>query len=278
MARKGTRKQRKFDATSIPVLSPRTMQKGKRKRSGRKTTRRRKRDSFLSKILGSWRFSHYVALLLILGGMAALGYLLTDPSFHAAPPSVSGNSYLSAEQILQQAHLEGQNIYTIDPTDISRRLITFVPQIKRAKVSLGLPDQVAIQIEERQPVLMYSHDNQMFWADNEGHLFPIQASLIELPILVDEDGSASPDGKHLDPAIWNAIQEITLSIPEMKEFHYRDVYGLFFVSPEGWRVYLGDSENLQNKLAAWQALRQQLVQENRPIKTVDLRYDRVYIQ
>ncbi len=279
MARKGTRKRKKFDATSIPVLSPGTMAKGKRKRhSGRKTTRRRKQNSILGKRLSAWRFSHYFALLLIVGGVAALGYLLTDASFRAAPPSISGNNYLSTEQILQQAHLEGQNIYTIDPAAISRRLITFVPQIREAKVRLGLPDRVTIQIEERQPVLLYSHDNQMFWADAQGYLFPIQESLIDLPILVDEDGMASPDGKHLDPAIWTAIQEISVTIPEMREFHYRDVYGLFFISPEGWRVYLGDSQNLQTKLAMWQTVRQQLMQENRSIKSVDLRYDRVYIQ
>jgi len=64
----------------------------------------------------------------------------------------------------------------------------------------------------------------------------------------------------------------------MNEFHYRDIYGLSFISPEGWRVYLGDGENMQNKLAMWQTLRQQILQENRTVKVIDLRYDRAYIQ
>ena len=255
------------------------MAKGKSRRSGRRpTTRSRRKNTLLNKLIRAWDFSHYVALVLVLIGIVGLGYLFTDASFRAMPPRIEGANYLKAEQISQQAHISGKNIYTIDPGAISQRLITFVPQIESAKVRLGLPNRVVIQVDERQPVLMYSRSDQLLWADEKGYLFPQQETAIELPILVDEDGTASPDGKHLNPAIWPAIQEISATIPGMKEFHYRDVYGLFFISPEGWRVYLGDGKNLQSKLAMWHAVRQQLLQENRPIQIVDLRYDRVYIQ
>jgi cell division septal protein FtsQ len=280
MAKRGTRKKKRFGATSLPVLSPKTLKEARPKqRRGRETTRKRKKkDSRLGKLVRSWGFSHYIALLLMITGVVALGFLFTDATFQSQTPEISGNSYLDAESILQQADLNGQNIYIIDPQRVARQLTTFLPQIKEARVRLALPNQIAISVVERQPVLVYARGNQTLWADEEGRLFPAISERSDLPVLIDEDGSASADGKHLNPGVWQAIQTITTNIPEMKEFHHRQVYGLFFISPEGWRVYLGDGDRMKAKLATWQAMRQQLLQENRPIKTVDLRYDRVYVQ
>lgn len=280
MAKKRTKKKKQFDATSLPVLSPKTLKPGNKKKAGPRRAARKKprKTSFLSKRIRSWRFSHYIAILLIIASLVALGYLFTDDAFQIAAPQVSGNAYLDANQILQQADVAGENIFLINPADIAAKLTTFIPQVNAAKIRLGLPDLIAIQVVERQPVLIYRRGDQNLWGSADAHLFPITKEQIELPLLVDEDGSAIQDGRTLNPGIWDAIQEITMSIPEIKEFHYREVYGLFFISPEGWRVYLGDGENMQEKLATWQTIRQQLLQENRPVKTVDLRYDRVYIQ
>jgi cell division septal protein FtsQ len=282
MAKRKSRKQQTYKATSIPIFSPEALKKASApKKNRRKTTRKRKKqkqDTFLSRLVRSWGFSHYLAFLLIAVSLAGMAFLFTDSSFQAATPTISGTHYLDADLILQQAHLDGKNIYTIDPTIVANRINTFMPQVKKVGIRLGLPNKVAITITEREPVMVYGRGNKTQWADQEGHLFDATTDIATLPVLVDEDGSASPDGKHLNPAIWQAMHEIVTTIPEINQFHYRDVYGLFFISPEGWRVYLGDGENMQEKLAMWQTIRQQLLQDNRSVKAVDLRFDRVYIQ
>jgi len=275
-----SRKKKEFSATSIPIFSPGSVKKGAEKSSGRRrsTQKRKKKDSFLNTLVRSWGFSHYVAILLIASSLAALAFLFTDTRFQATPPAISGTHYLTADQIMQQTQLAGKNIYTIAPANIAKQISIYLPQVKKVRVRLGLPDKIAIQITERQPVMVYGRGNKTMWADDEGHLFAATTHLDALPLLVDEDGSASPDEKHLNPDIWQAMQEIDSSIPGINEFHYRDVYGLFFISPEGWRVYLGKDGDMQKKLAMWQAIRQQLLKENREVKAVDLRFDRVYIQ
>ena len=274
-----SRKKKRFDAASIPSLAPRTLEKGRKKRtSGRKTTRKRKKKAFPWLKARSWGLSHYFAILLMTASIVLLGFLFTDSGFTLSAPEITNNGYTDAGKIQQQAGMTGANIFTVDPKHVSMRLATVLPQVKEAHVRLGLPNQAAIQVIEREPVLIYGRGNQSQWVDAEGRIFPAAAGPSSLPLLIDEDGSASPDGIHLDPAIWQAIQQITISIPGMNEFHYRDVYGLFFISPEGWRVYLGDGKNMSNKLAMWQTLREQILQQNRPVKAVDLRYDRVYIQ
>ncbi len=213
-----------------------------------------------------------------MSGVAALIFLFSDAEFQTQTPAISGNSYLSDEQILKQVDLAGRNIYVIDPQQASRQLMTFLPQVKEARVSLALPNHIAIHVVERQPVLIYRQGDKILWADAEGRLFPAVTERSDLPRLIDEDGSASTDGEHLNPDVGQGIQTITTTLPGMKEFHHRQVYGLFFISPEGWRVYLGDGDDMQRKVTTWQAMRKKILQENRPVKTVDLRYDRVYIQ
>ncbi len=282
MTKKGSprsRKKKRFNAASIPVLAPKTLKKGRRKQNSARKRRRQRSSSPFTKLRArSWGLSHYFALLLLLGSIATLGFLFTEERFDVPAIEITGNDYIDAGQIQRQAGMAGANIFTIDPTRVSARLATIMPQIKEARVSLGLPNRAAIRIQAREPVLVYGHDSRTQWVDAEGRIFPAAEKRSGLPVLIDEDGAASVDGHHLDPAIWQAIQQITATIPGMNEFHYRDIYGLFFISPEGWRVYLGNGENMQNKLAMWQTLRQQIIQKNRSVKVIDLRYDRVYIQ
>ena len=260
------------------MLAPRTLKKSGAKQR-KKTTRQAREGNPPWQIAVDWDISHYAAMILILASFAAAIFFFTDSSFRAAAPQVKGNDYVESELIRQQAHLAGRNIYLIDPAKAASKVETFLPQVQHAKVRLGLPNQVLIQVTERTPVLSYRRGGENLWADAEGRLFPATTELNTLPQLIDEDGSASRDGKNLNAGILTAIAEISTNIPGINEFHYRNVYGLYFVSPEGWNVYLGDGNNMSNKLSAWQKIRQQLLQENREIKAIDLRqYDRIYIE
>jgi cell division septal protein FtsQ len=274
-----SRKKKRFNAASIPVLAPKTLKEGRRKQNSARKVKRQRQSTFFSKLRArSWGLSHYFAFLLLLGSIAALAFLFTDGRFTVSAVEITDPGYIDAGQIQRQADIAGANIFTIDPKHVTMRLATVMPQIKETHISLGLPNRATILVQERTPVLIYGHGSQTQWVDEEGRIFPATATVSDLPLLIDEDGSASVDGIHLNPAIWQAIQQITATIPGMNEFHYRDIYGLFFISPEGWRVYLGNGENMQNKLTMWQTLRQQILQENRAVKVIDLRYDRAYIQ
>jgi cell division septal protein FtsQ len=276
------RKKNQFQTVSVSSFLPQTLTKGQRRR---KPTRKNTRTSATVTALPlphlnarAWQFSHYVALLLMIGSVVLLSLVFTDSTFALTQMVVTDNNYLGREQILQQAHVSGVNIFRIDPQQVNTRLETMLPQIKEAHVRLGIPNQIAIQVVEREPVLLYGHGAQSYWVDTEGHLFPATTQRADLPVLVDEDGTARHDSSVLNPVIWQTIQQVAAIMPETTEFHYRHVYGLFFISPEGWRVYLGEAENMEAKLSLWQTLHRQLLQENRSVQIVDLRYDRVYIQ
>ena len=267
--------KRRFRTVSISSFFPKTLAKAPR---GRQPSRKSPTTARSRALARKWRASHYVALLLMASSLALLILLFTDARFSVTQLTVSDNRYLSAEQIQQNTHLTRSNIFSIDPQQVALQMETMLPQVKEAHVRLGIPNQIAIQIIEREPVLIYGHNGKGYWVDTEGHIFPAAVTRDDLPVLIDEDGSAKDETAILSPVIRQTIHQISEAIPETTEFHYRKVYGLFFISPEGWRVYLGDAENIETKLAMWQTLHQQLLQENRAVQVVDLRYDRVYIQ
>ncbi len=280
MARRRTARQRKrFEATSISTLLPGTLNKKKgtaRNRGQRQAPRKRSKPNLWSKVSARWGFSHYVAMLLAIAGLLALFLLFTDPRFTIEQPAVAGNQYLDPAEVIRKSGLDQSNIFLIHADEIARRL-SLIPQVKEAHLRLGLPNRAMISIVEREPILNYVREGETFWVDEEGHVFPANEFRLDLPVLLDDDDSASLDGSHLPPALTQAIAFLHVSLPEMNEFRYRNDYGLYFITPEGWRVMLGDSEGMEQKLSLWQSVRQQLLQDDRPIQSVDLRFGKVYV-
>jgi len=279
MARRRTaRKRKRFETPSISALLPGTLEQGKpRKPRRRGAPRQRKRAGALSMVFTRWGFSHDVAALLVIAALAGLFILLSDARFIVETPTVSGNQILDAGDIIRRSGLEQTNIFLIQTDEVTRRL-SLIPQVKEAHVRLGLPNRAEILITERQPALNYVREGETYWVDEEGRIFPASEFRIDLPVLLDDDRSASADDQHLDPALSQAILFLHASMPELNEFNYRRDFGLYFLSPEGWRVYLGDGQNMERKLRKWRIIRQQLLQDGGSVKAVDLRFDNVYVK
>jgi len=281
MQRRKTRKrkrQKKFNA-SITALMPKTLSRSPKKRRTSTHSAHKRKSNFFS-ILHSrrWRSSHYVALLLAIIGAIALEVGLLDTTFEIIDPVIKNNQYTDTRQIIKEAHLTQHNIFTTNPDETSRRLVAFIPQIKQANVSLGLPNKAIVTITEREPLVVYNFHGHNSWIDADGRIFPAAEQRPDLIHLIDEDGAASQDGQHINVDLIRSLTELSPSLGDIKEFHFQAAYGLFFISEEGWRVYLGNTENLPNKLARWKSIHQQLIDEKRPVNVIDLRFQHVYIQ
>ncbi len=274
------RKRKRFQASSISALLPGTLDKGRKRGQSQQTKRqprRKRRSKFLARITARWEFSHYFAALLATIGLLGVFLLFTDPRFAVETPIVSGNQYTDTNEIISMAAVDHANIFTVNPDQITARL-SLIPQIQEAHVRLGLPNRVSIDVMERAPMVLYVREGEAFWVDMEGKIFPAAELTADLPVLLDDDNSASMDGKRLDPSLIQAITTLNASMPELTEFRYRRDYGLYFLSPEGWRVFLGDADHMTEKLLNWQSIRQQLIQQGRQIEIVDLRFNNVYVR
>ncbi len=283
--RRSTRKRKRFEAPSIPVLWPGTRRQSARASSsarGRGTAGsaqkgKRSGHGWLRKLTARWGFSHYMAGLFAVMGIIGLFILFTNPHFAIVAPQVEGLQTLDAAQVLRTAHLDRANIFTLDVDQVAAR-VQLLPRVKRARVRLGLPNRAVIFIIERDPVLLYVREGELWGVDEEGHLFPLGDDIrTDLPALLDDDASAS-DGHTMDARLVQAVVQLHQKAPDLKEFRYRREYGLYFLSPEGWRVYLGDAQQMEAKLARWETIHRQLLRQKRPVQDVDLRSRHIYVR
>ncbi len=265
---------KRFDRTSIAVLNPRRLFSGNKTASTR-IKRRSPKTSLIRRMYASrsWNFTHATALFLVVGALFAIAYGFLSIDFWVYSADVSNNRFTSSDQIYTQAGVHGFSAFFIDPNEVSGQLKQ-LPHVQNAYVRLRLPSDVHIQVEEREPTILYQIQGDSNWIDNEGVIMAAVEERSGLVKLIDDDKGGMLDERHIKPGLHQAIQHVTSTLPEVKTFRYQEPFGLFFISPEGWRVYLGSTDDMDTKLATWEAIRTKILRENRSIQEVDVRYER----
>ena len=115
-----------------------------------------------------WRLLALVALAALIGAMA---YLSSDFSFFVYQDStrIEGVRFLLADEVFAASGVNEQNIFWIDPAEIAGRIVA-LDGVKAARVRCGLPTLVTIEVEEREPVVMWraTSQGQDLWLDDAG--------------------------------------------------------------------------------------------------------------
>lgn len=266
---------RRFGFPSLPVLNPRTLL-GPRRRpaapASRTTARQRMRRWLAER---SWNLSHAGAGLLLALSIGCLVFVFTNVDFYVFGADIQDTRYASSAAIYQQAGIDGFSAFFIRPAAVNQRLRQ-LPAVRSAAVQVRLPNRVEIAVEEREPALLYQVQGETHWVDAEGVLMPAADSRGDLVKLIDDSLAAQVSPQHIDPYLLGAIQQITQDLPQIDTFRYQEPFGMYFFSPEGWRVLLGEAENMDSKLLAWTALRTDLLRKKATVQEVDLRFQHPY--
>jgi len=198
--------------------------------------------------------------------LAAIGSLLVwffwSYDFYVYSAEIRGNSVIPSEAVFAQSGLEGYNIFYVDANEVERR-IRELPAVKDVRVSFALPNQVAINLQERVPVAVWETQGQRYWVDKEGVFFPITSPPpTDTLVIRDLDNRGVRLGKPAeneappDPIPVRTALEISRYMPERRQFDYSRGRGISFETSGGWRVYFGDDVGLQAKVAVFQAFRE----------------------
>jgi hypothetical protein len=113
----------------------------------------------------------------------------------------------------------GENLFQIETEPLESSLLE-IPAVAVADISLGLPDTVAVRIEERRPILVWRVGDHRFLADDTGLLFASQdsaapPSVAKLPVIAD-DRAASKGlaiGKRIDAVDFDAARRLASLTP-----------------------------------------------------------------
>ncbi len=218
-----------------------------------------------------------MASILFIGLVALTVFLFSDTRFYVQTAAIRGLRYTSAEQVYRQADIDQYSIFWINDREAERR-IEALPYVKQATVRTALPNQVRIEVVEREPLVVWKIGGQEFWVDSEGITMPIAGSAPapDLPVLWDLDGSTAASDGRLDPQLIASLRQVKQQTPEVTDFGYDRVNGLQFRFPSGSFVYLGHPEGMAKRVASLLVLHQSLASQGQAPAEINWRFENGY--
>ena len=295
--KRGSSRRRTFEA-AVPMPQARARQPGKRakdpsgpaappqERAQRSRPAARKRTSAEAQPAQAPARVAASSLGLRLGVLLLLGLLIaavvhgsTDARFFVYQAGVIGARHLNAEGIYQAAAVHEQNIFWIDPASVAER-IARLDGVKTVRVRCALPAVVTIEVEERQPRVLWRAIKQErdWWLDEEGFILPYHgdAQAGETLFVVDASPRELDYGQRIQPeGIVASVIQLATALPDNRIFFYDAERGLSFRQKgngEEWPVYVGSSEDLDHKIQVMLTLTAHLEANNITPRYVDVRW------
>jgi cell division protein FtsQ len=209
---------------------------------------------------------------LLLGGLIAVIYIAFNSDFfYIYEATVNGVGMLAPQEVYAASGIDSMSIFWIDPQQVAERLAQ-LPGVRQARVTLSLPNRVVISVEERRPLALWQSGEQLLWLSAEGVLLPARGELSGALLIVDADRQTYQPGDRVAPGLPTAALGLREQMPELSVVQFSRSWGISFRTPEGWRVYLGDGEDMEAKLAILRALRREILAGGAQVQTIDLRF------
>lgn len=242
-------------------------------RSGRVDVKRR---GWFWRLLGLFAIVGIVAL--------GAGFALTSNAFRIEQVNVVGTHDSKLTDSIQQMGMQGQNIFLLDVAAMTGRIETN-PLVESATLSRQFPNQLAVSIVERTPVLLWQTAQGSYSVDKYGVVIaPTSAATGHLLSVMDMrkpvKGQTVQAGTHLDAAAIAFAQTIFNRLPTVTgimnfTLRYESDGSYTVVGPNGWLAYLGNAQDtnpLDNRLIELQAILRLAQQQQLTLATIDVRY------
>ena len=151
------------------------------------------------------------ALLALIASIAAMYGLASSDAFAVTGVSIEGATWTS-EALVEEvmAVPPGQNAFTVETGELERR-IDVIPAIRSSKVTVALPGQLNVSVDERVPLVAWRVGARRFLVDREGILFAelgedAPEATATLPLIDDARMTSKPMkvGDVLDPVTLDA--------------------------------------------------------------------------
>ncbi len=152
-------------------------------------------------------------LVVVLAGLAIYGVGASPVfSFHA-PLDLRGATWTSSADVDALLSVgDGTNLVTLRTDDLAARLEA-LPAVRSAEVRVVLPNTIRVQLDERQPILVWQTSGGRFLVDSTGLAFIRLADGVAppngLPTISDDRAASSVSvGGSIDPVAFDAATRL----------------------------------------------------------------------
>lgn len=211
-----------------------------------------------------------LAGILILALAIVLYVFFGTDYFYVFNFNIVGAQYLTTAEVEKAGGVRGYSIFFIDARTVERALAK-LPEIKSVNVTTRLPNQVTIEIQERQPQIVWQRGVEIYWIDSEGVFFRARTNLSQLPVVSDLDQKVIKLGERAQPDAVAAFWALRGAMPESpRTLEWSAARGIAFTDEHGWKIYLGNADDMPGKIATLRTLVAQLAAQNARIRLIDL--------
>lgn len=211
--------------------------------------------------------------VLLVGCAVLFICFLTHPAFRVRAISVWGQKLAGPEEIASASGIEGRTIFQVNPGQAEARILTRCPSIEFAEVSSRLPNDVIIEVRERNIATVWETSGERFLVDETG-LILVRGEIVGQSVLIqDQDGLQRQPGDWVSLDILSMVWELNRSMPEVNQFLYSEVHGVSILIPQGWPVYFGTEGDPAFKVGLLKALMADFQTRGIHPQYVDLRLD-----
>jgi hypothetical protein len=188
---------------------------------------------------GAGLLARAVGVVLIVVSAIGIYWFVSDDRFRLDPAQVqiSGLIYTDEQALRAAIGLEGDvhpNVFRLKPAQMAETL-RGLPSVASADVDVTLPDEVAISVHERQPLLIWRTANGPFLVDSTGALLAGAPADSALPAVDDQRATAAQlaPGNRLDD-VDLATARLLLTITPADVGSTSTATGVYINDADGW--------------------------------------------
>ncbi len=219
-------------------------------------------------------------ILIVLGLVVAIAgavALYRSSLLRVQEVQVTGTASLAPQQIADLADLEGASMFNAPLGDAEARIIG-LPMVKAVNARLDWPNKVRIEVVERTPWGYWDLAGTSYVIDAEGVVLANVEPAEGAPTIHDmgDPAQLSP-GDRVDADAVALAQVLLQSVPEqlalnVVRLEYTPESGLSLVTDAEYRVVMGDSQNVDYKLAVWRTVEEDMGRGAMVGHVLDLRF------
>ncbi len=222
------------------------------------------------------RWRRIGAALAFAGALAGLVALYFSPALRVQEVEVGGATTVSTAEVEELAGLDGASLLTADLGAAESR-IEGLPVVKEATITRAWPQSVSIAIVERTPWAVWQTSSGPYTVDEEGVVLEADAPDGAPTIRVFGADTSLEPGQKVDPDAVALARSLTERVPaelalNVATFEWSGDSGLTVTTDTGYRVVLGDSQDMEYKLAVWREIEAQLGRSSMTGHVLDLRF------
>lgn len=235
-------------------------------------------DERTQRRLSRIRWRRMLIGLCAVGLLAGVMALYFSPLLRVERVEVVGASTFDPAEVARLASLEGDSMLRLDLPAAGERVL-FLPAVASVNMERRWPRTVRIQVTERQPWAVWQVGADSYVIDAEGVVMPQESQAPEGAPTIRDNGNpvrlipgdrVDLDSVQLARSLIERLPgELALNIALLE---YSPASGLTVTTDAGYRVVIGDSQNVDYKLAVWQKIEAELGREAMSGHVLDLRF------